>query len=130
MSPLLSIALAGALGAVSRHLVGTWVAARVPASGLLAGLPVGTLAVNVLGSFALGFLAGLALTGDRVPAGWRPALTTGFLGSFTTFSTFSVETVRLLEQGAWAAGAANLGLQLVVGLGAALGGLAAGRALG
>lgn len=130
MKVALGIAAAGALGAVSRHLVGTWVMARFSGAGPLPGLPWGTLVVNVTGSFLLGFVGGLALTGERVPAAWRPALTTGFLGSFTTFSTFSVETVRLLEQGDWATAMANVGIQLALGLGAAVGGLAAGRALG
>jgi CrcB protein len=126
----LGIAFAGALGAMSRHLVGTWVTARFSGSGPVPGLPWGTVAVNVTGSFLLGFVGGLALTGDRVPAAWRPALTTGFLGSFTTFSTFSVETIRLLEQGEWATALANVSVQLALGMGAAVGGLAAGRALG
>lgn len=130
MHSLVTIALAGAFGAVSRHLLSGW-AARLPlATTGLPGLPVGTLLVNVLGSFALGLLVGLTLTGERLPAAWRPALTTGFLGSFTTFSTFSVETVRLAEQGDWRLVAFNLLLQLALGLGAALAGLAAGRGLG
>ena len=124
------IAVAGAAGALCRHGVGTWVAAKLAGAGTVAGVPWGTLAVNVVGSFLLGFIGGLCLTGDRVPVTWRPALTTGFLGSFTTFSTFSVETVRLFEQGAWTAAAVNLALQLALGLGAAAAGLAAGRAAG
>lgn len=125
MQQLLWIGLAGALGALSRHGLG--LAANRAVDW---GIPAGTLAVNVLGSIALGFL----MEGcDR--AGWsaelRLALGTGFLGSFTTFSTFSVETIRLVESGNYGAVAANIGANLVLALaGAALGIWVARMALG
>lgn len=129
---LAGIAAMGAAGAVSRHLVGAWVAsvsaARLP-TGLF-GLPgplVGTLVVNVVGSFLLGLLAGLAV--HRAPSHLRVAVTTGFLGSFTTFSTFSVQTMQLAER-SWGLAALNLGMELGLGLVAAGLGLACARALG
>lgn len=126
----LTVALAGALGALSRYGLGLLSLRLLPPGGALLGLPLSTLLVNVVGSFLLGLLTGMTLVGTRIPLSWRPALTTGFLGSFTTFSTFSVETVGLAERGEWRLALLNLGLQLLVGLGAAVGGLAAGRALG
>lgn len=126
----LTIALAGALGALSRYGLGLLSQRLLPPGGALLGLPLSTLLVNVVGSFLLGLLTGMTLVGTRIPLAWRPALTTGFLGSFTTFSTFSVETVGLVERGEWRLALLNIGLQLLVGLGAAVGGLAAGRALG
>ena len=88
---LLGIGLCGALGAMLRYGVALW----IPPGRI----PWGTLAVNVVGSFLLGLLVALSLEGHLVPRAWRLPLTTGFLGAFTTFSTFSVETVRLLQQG-------------------------------
>jgi CrcB protein len=82
---LLLVALGGALGAVGRHLIS--VAAL---SFLGPGFPWGTLAVNILGSAAIGVAAGAGLPGDA-----RLLLVTGFLGGFTTFSAFSLETATL-----------------------------------
>lgn len=81
------IALAGGLGAACRHLVHTAVIARGHPSS------IATLLVNVVGSFAAGLVAGAA--GRLVPADLAPVLAVGFLGGFTTFSTASVEVVKL-----------------------------------
>ena len=63
--------------------------------------PTGTLAVNLLGCFLLGGIAEYGLRHLTLPPDWRVGITVGFLGAFTTFSTFSWETVRLLEDGEW-----------------------------
>ncbi|GAB4175169.1 MAG: fluoride efflux transporter CrcB [Geothermobacteraceae bacterium] len=106
---LVYITLFGGLGCLSRYLVSGWVYA-------LAGraLPWGTLAVNILGSFLLGFLMESGLRTSLLPADLRVGITTGFLGGFTTFSTFSYETVRLLEEGSYLQAGANMVLNLVV----------------
>ena len=78
--------------------------------------PYGTLAVNALGSLLLGFLAHVLLHHPSVPPSWRLPLTTGFLGAFTTFSTFSVETVKLLDAGHHGAAASNVLANLALGL--------------
>lgn len=93
-------------------------------------MPWGTIAANLAGCFLLGFLAGLTATSPRVPEPLRAPLMTGFLGSFTTFSTFSVETVRLVEAGALGTAAASLLLQVLAGLLLAALGLLAGRMAG
>lgn len=85
---LLLVALGGAAGSVARHLVAILAAAQ-----LGVGFPYGTLAVNVVGSALIGIAAGLGLGGEA-----RLLLVTGFLGGFTTFSAFSLETGALFER--------------------------------
>jgi len=120
----LLIAVFGAAGAVSRYAFDGWV------SDVTRGqFPWGTFVVNVAGAFALGVL--VALTTERLVASpnWRIAIGIGFLGSFTTFSTYAYETVRLAEDGALGLAFLNAAGMVVVGLAAAALGLAAGRAL-
>ena len=102
----LAIALGGALGSVMRHAVGLWVQRGIP------GFPWGTFVINVTGSCLLGFLA-KALGGDTVNPSLRAALTIGLCGGYTTFSTFSFETMRLIEEG-FAARAATYVIASVV----------------
>ncbi|HEY4946617.1 MAG TPA: fluoride efflux transporter CrcB [Acidimicrobiales bacterium] len=112
--------VAGALGAILRYLVDRTVQRR---SG--SDFPLGTLVINVTGSLVLGVLVGSALH-HGVSTAWLTVCGTGLLGSYTTFSTFSFDTVRLLENGEWAPTAANV----AVGLGAGVLAAAAGLALG
>ena len=119
----LLVALFGALGALAR-----WQVSELAQKSISASIPIGTLAVNILGSFFLGLLVSLSM-GETVPESWRVPLATGFLGSFTTFSTFSVETVQLVQQGQTRLALLNLAAQLGVGLVAAAGGVALGRTL-
>ena len=94
MKYLLFIALGGATGAVSRHLLANWV------HGLWEGkLPLGTLLVNMAGSFAIGIVYVLVVEKQLIHPDWRGVLMVGFLGAFTTFSTFSLETISLIEAG-------------------------------
>lgn len=99
----LAISIGAVLGANARYLVGGWVVDR-----LGAGFPYGTLLINVTGSFLIGIV--LTVVTERVlaPAWVRPTLAIGFLGSYTTFSTFSYETLALIGAGSLAAAAANV----------------------
>ncbi|MDQ3459255.1 MAG: fluoride efflux transporter CrcB [Deinococcota bacterium] len=116
MNPLW-IALAGALGAASRYLIDFYLVSRVRGS-----FPVGTFTVNVTGSLALGFLAGLVLY-RGMPVEVKVLLGTGFLGAYTTFSTWMYETARLVEEGAWRAALVNAAGSLLAGVAAAAAGL-------
>ena len=94
MRTTLAIALGGAVGTVARYGLGT-VIQRASAT-----FPISTLAINVSGSFLLGFLMRYLLSTAASPD-LRAALTIGFCGGYTTFSTFSYETARLIEGGSW-----------------------------
>jgi CrcB protein len=89
-----ALIVAGAVGAPARYLVDSFVRRRTGA-----GFPWGTFVVNVSGSLLLGLLTGLGLY-HAFPETPRLVLGTGFCGAYTTFSTFTFETVRLLEEGA------------------------------
>lgn len=91
VKPILWIGIGGFCGAIARFLIGSWLSGTVGASAF----PVATFVINITGSFLLGLLAGGA---SSLTPQVMSALTVGFLGSFTTFSTFSVETLRLIEQ--------------------------------
>jgi len=95
MTMLLSIATGGLVGTVARYLLQGWVQTRSGAGSF----PVGTLAVNVAGSLALGFLIRYATGSTVFSPEVRAALTIGFCGAFTTMSTFSYESVALLGDG-------------------------------
>jgi CrcB protein len=124
MTQTLAIAVGGALGALGRH----WVANGVYAL-LGRGFPYGTLVVNLLGSLAMGWLYVLFVERLNVAPEWRGAIMVGFLGAFTTFSTFSLETLALFEQGDhWKAGL-NIVLSVVACIAAAWVGIVLGRTL-
>ena len=97
---VLYIAAGGVLGTLSRYYLEGWIQQR---SG--SAFPLGTLAVNLAGSLLLGFVLRLATGAAVISPEWRAALTIGFCGAFTTMSTFSYESVRLLGDGEyWYAG--------------------------
>ena len=120
--PLLLIGLGGFAGAIARYVVDGAVADRTGGA-----FPWGTLAVNVSGSFALGLL--FALTAERaiLPAEIRGPILIGFIGAYTTFSTFMLESWRLVETGEVAAAMLNIAGSVVLGVIAVVAGLAIGR---
>jgi fluoride exporter len=118
---VVGIALAGGLGALMRYAVDGAVGRR------FAGFPWGTFVVNVTGALLLGFVFTLFM--DRVEvAPWvRSTITIGFLGGYTTFSTLSLETYRLMEDGAWGLASANALGSLAAGILAVYVGVVLGR---
>ena len=101
MTAVLAIGIGAALGAVLRWLLGLWMNAWLPE------VPPGTLAANVVGGYLIGLAVVFFAQHVQVPAEWRLFAITGFLGGLTTFSTFSAEVMRLIQDGrlAWATAA-------------------------
>ncbi|MBL8962019.1 MAG: fluoride efflux transporter CrcB [Gemmatimonadetes bacterium] len=123
MLPLLSVALGSAIGGVARFLIG---GALQRADSTF---PSGTLAVNIVGSFILGGVARYAAMTPTFSPELRLLLGAGFCGGLTTFSTFSVETIALMQNGALARAGLYVATSVLAGLAAALLGMAAVRTL-
>jgi CrcB protein len=113
MSRLLVVAIGGALGTMSRYGV-----ALLVAQFWKRDFPLATLLINVTGSFVLGFFATFAAERTSIDPMWRLLVATGFVGAYTTFSTFEYETQRLAESGALWWGAINLITSVVAGFAA------------
>jgi fluoride exporter len=109
MLRLLIICLGGAIGTGARYLVGQWASRAVDSS-----FPLGTLLVNVIGCFLIAAVMQLATSTPHISPELRLIVTTGFLGGFTTYSSFNYETTRLIQDRGFGAGATNL-LVTVVG---------------
>ncbi|MFF5389878.1 fluoride efflux transporter CrcB [Streptomyces sp. NPDC013012] len=123
MNDFLLVAAGGAVGAPLRYLTDRAVQARHDTV-----FPWGTFTVNVVGSLLLGLLTGAALSGAAGHTA-QLLLGTGLCGALTTYSTFSYETLRLAESGAWFLAVANVVASVVAGLGAVFVGLALARVL-
>jgi CrcB protein len=113
------IALGSALGGAGRYLFGGAVQRWTPGD-----FPLGTLAINVIGSLLLGFIVRYALETPAISAEVRAFLTIGFCGGFTTFSTFSYESAVLLQKGEWSRLALYAGFSMALTIAATLAGFA------
>jgi fluoride exporter len=120
-----SVAVGGALGCVSRYYLTAFIQQRAGPS-----FPVGTLIINITGSFLLGFIMRYALQSGAISAETRMLLTSGFCGGYTTFSTYSYETAMMLDDGEYGRAAIYAGTSVVLALaGTFLGFAAANRLL-
>jgi CrcB protein len=113
MNRFLVVALGGAFGAMSRYAVSLLVARMWTRD-----FPLATLLINVSGSFILGFFATIAAENTSFDPLWRLLIATGFVGAYTTFSTFEYETQRLTESGALWWGALNITTSVAAGFAA------------
>jgi CrcB protein len=121
---LLMLIVFGSAGTLARYGLQGWVQARTGA-----GFPSGTLAVNLIGCLLLGAIGQYSLNHLSVPPEWRVALTIGFLGAFTTFSTFGWETVRMMQDGEWGKVLLYVGSSVLGGVVAMLLGMRLGNSL-
>jgi len=103
MEKVLWISMGAVLGANLRYWVGDWAAQRFGS-----GFPYGTLLINLTGSFLLGLIISMSMENFIIDPRLRLLLTVGFLGSYTTFSTYAYESIALISQGQWGLGLFNL----------------------
>jgi CrcB protein len=118
------ICLGGAVGTGARYLLGGVVARWAGPD-----FPYGTLLINVLGSFLIGVVQQVGLTSLLIPDTLRLVLAVGVMGGFTTYSSFSYETIRLLEAGSWLAASVYVALTTALCLACCVAGLSLGRVL-
>lgn len=110
LKTVLLVGSGGFIGSVARYLVSKFIQ-----DSTLSSFPNGTLFVNVLGSLILGFLVGIAIKNPSFSLGWRLILMVGFCGGFTTFSTFTSENLKLLQDGQFFFVLLYTGLSILLG---------------
>ncbi|MDA8215032.1 MAG: fluoride efflux transporter CrcB [Nitrospiraceae bacterium] len=106
----LIIGIGGFLGAIARYAIGVWIGQKWGRS-----FPLGTFVINVSGSFFIGLLMSLFTERLMVNPQWRLLLVVGFLGAYTTFSTFEYETGRLIKDGEWLVASMNVVFSVIAG---------------
>ena len=109
---IIFVALGGALGSVSRYLLGTW----IQSTSKSIDFPFGTLTVNLIGCFVIGFLSQLAEARGVFTSETRALVFVGVLGGFTTFSSFGNDTINLVRDGEMVNALANVGANVILGL--------------
>jgi fluoride exporter len=124
MGRLMLVCLGGAIGSGLRYVV-----SGLAARWLGADFPYGTFIVNVVGSFLIGLIQEIAMTSVLIPETTRLFLTVGIMGGLTTYSSFSYDTLRLMQTGAWGYAWLNVLVTTAVCLGVCLLGIALGRAV-
>jgi CrcB protein len=122
LNKYIAIAVGGALGSMARYWIGGYVGERFPTT-----FPYGTLLINISGSFVIGLFLTLITERVSVHTNWRLGIAVGFVGAYTTFSTFEFETFKLFETGSGISGFMNVIVSLLLGFVAVWGGVALGR---
>ncbi len=124
LTKVLWLSLAGACGTVSRYLI-----CEIAGKFKSCPLPIGTFAVNIIGSFLFGLLYASAQSRFNLNHETRTILLVGFMGAFTTFSTFAFDTAKLVQTQQWAHVIGNIGGQVLLGVVAMVAGVLLGRAI-
>lgn len=120
----LMIALGGSVGAIARYAVGSYIGNRMGTR-----FPYGTFVINISGSFVIGLAMTILSERTHISRSWLYLVPIGFVGAYTTFSTFEFETLRLMQDGQSFAALLNVALSVVVGFVMVWIGMVAGRAL-
>jgi CrcB protein len=120
----LVVGIGGFLGAIARFWLGAYVANQMGTR-----FPYGTFVINISGSFCIGLIMTLLTERSNLSPNWRYLIPVGFIGAYTTFSTFEYETLRNFQDGQAAVGLLNVGLSLLVGFIAVWLGVVLGRAV-
>ena len=110
MDKFIVVAVGGAVGAIARYWLGGWISSKLPIR-----FPLGTFVINVTGSFIIGFFLTLISNRITIHPNWRLLVAVGFVGAYTTFSTFEYETLKLIEEGNILSAALNVVLSVVLG---------------
>lgn len=110
MTKLLVVALGGAVGAMPRYWLGGMISSKLSSE-----FPLGTFVINVTGSFIIGFFLTLVSERITINPNWRLLVAVGFVGAYTTFSTFEYETLKLVESGSIVRALLNVALSLALG---------------
>jgi CrcB protein len=118
------VGLGGCLGSILRFWVGSYVGSKMGAR-----FPYGTLLINISGSFIIGLVFAVLTTKTHWSPNWRYLVPIGFIGGYTTFSSFEYETLRLIQDGQTGLGILYVALSVFVGFIAVWGGVIAGRVL-
>ncbi len=116
------IGLGGCLGSIARYAAGVWIYSRFGAR-----FPYGTFVINMTGCFIIGLVYVVLDTRTNLPIAWRYAVPIGFIGAYTTFSTFEYETLHAARAGQPMTALLNVVLSVVVGYGAVWLGVTAGK---
>lgn len=124
METILFIAIGGGIGSVTRYLTSVWAAGKFGV-----GFPYGTLLVNVVGCYLIGLFMVLSTERFVLSTHWRLLITSGFLGGLTTFSSFSYETLKLVEESSFLPAIQNIAANLFTGLAATWFGIISARNL-
>jgi len=118
------VGLGGFIGAIARFALGSYIGNRMGSR-----FPYGTFVINISGSFLIGFILTILAQRTDASPNWRYLIPIGFIGAYTTFSTFEYETLRTVQDGQIAMAFANVGLSVIAGFAAVWLGVVAGRAL-
>lgn len=124
MLKYLMVGLGGCIGAIARFWLGDYIGSRMGTR-----FPYGTFVINISGSFLVGFIVTVLSAKAHLSANWRYLVPVGFIGAYTTFSTFEFETLRSIQDGQFAIASLNVVLSVLVGFIAVWAGVVAGNAV-